>query len=188
MTCLPPCPQWPPITHTIGTVCELSTTTSISHSLNQHDSEYELTVRQEPKQARMCGVGGKGPFSLYHSMRFSSLSHLHTFLWSDIQPTAVQSIHHPLSNSGSSILLPRRDVMRRPLHARIRLLQLPVLVLCQGGRALFLLVFAPLMRPVQKSQSDRRRRHEFICLVWIRPELPSKPVLLYVCELGEARR
>lgn len=22
--------------------------------------EYELTVRQEPKQARMCGVGGKG--------------------------------------------------------------------------------------------------------------------------------
>lgn len=24
--------------------------------------EYELIVRQEPKQARMCGVGGKGPF------------------------------------------------------------------------------------------------------------------------------
>jgi len=22
--------------------------------------EYELVVRQEPKQARMCGVGGKG--------------------------------------------------------------------------------------------------------------------------------
>ncbi len=22
--------------------------------------EYELTVRQEPKEARMCGVGGKG--------------------------------------------------------------------------------------------------------------------------------
>ena len=22
--------------------------------------EYQLTVRQEPKQARMCGVGGKG--------------------------------------------------------------------------------------------------------------------------------
>lgn len=27
-----------------------------------HDPrEYELTMRQEPKQARMCGVGGKGP-------------------------------------------------------------------------------------------------------------------------------
>ena len=25
-----------------------------------HDRIYELVVRQEPKQARMCGVGGKG--------------------------------------------------------------------------------------------------------------------------------
>lgn len=24
-----------------------------------HRREYELTVRQEPKQARMCGVGGE---------------------------------------------------------------------------------------------------------------------------------
>ena len=26
--------------------------------------EYELIVRQEPKQARMCGVGGKGPLPI----------------------------------------------------------------------------------------------------------------------------
>jgi hypothetical protein len=26
--------------------------------------DYELTVRQEPKQARMCGVGGKSQTSL----------------------------------------------------------------------------------------------------------------------------
>lgn len=29
------------------------------------DREYELTVRQEPKQARMCGIGGKGALSLF---------------------------------------------------------------------------------------------------------------------------
>ncbi|KAJ3476916.1 hypothetical protein NLI96_g10820 [Meripilus lineatus] len=36
--------------------------------------EYELTVRQEPKQARMCGVGGKGLFfSLLSACHFLSL-------------------------------------------------------------------------------------------------------------------
>jgi hypothetical protein len=35
--------------------------------------EYILTVRQEPKQARMCGVGGKGEhpfpfFSPFHEL------------------------------------------------------------------------------------------------------------------------
>lgn len=29
-----------------------------------HNREYELTVRQEPKQARMCGVGGQARFPL----------------------------------------------------------------------------------------------------------------------------
>ncbi|KZS89473.1 hypothetical protein SISNIDRAFT_475695 [Sistotremastrum niveocremeum HHB9708] len=28
------------------------------------DRDYELTVRQEPKQARMCGIGGKGTLPL----------------------------------------------------------------------------------------------------------------------------
>ena len=35
--------------------------------------DYELTVRQEPKQARMCGVGGKGAFPLHNSSPFHSL-------------------------------------------------------------------------------------------------------------------
>lgn len=30
------------------------------HGAVWEDREYELTVRQEPKQARMCGVGTKG--------------------------------------------------------------------------------------------------------------------------------
>lgn len=34
----------------------------LASSRSQH-REYQLTVRQEPKQARMCGVGGKGFYS-----------------------------------------------------------------------------------------------------------------------------
>lgn len=30
---------------------------------DQMRRQYELTVRQEPKQARMCGIGGKGALS-----------------------------------------------------------------------------------------------------------------------------
>ncbi|KAI1781566.1 hypothetical protein LXA43DRAFT_1056050 [Ganoderma leucocontextum] len=47
-----------------------------SPMVRAHDPrEYELTMRQEPKQARMCGVGGKGPFlqSLSHSPLIPSL-------------------------------------------------------------------------------------------------------------------
>ncbi len=29
-----------------------------------YDREYDLVVRQEPKQARMCGVGGKGSLTV----------------------------------------------------------------------------------------------------------------------------
>lgn len=39
----------------------------------RYDREYELTVRQEPKQARMCGVGGKGASC---SLNSSSFAHL----------------------------------------------------------------------------------------------------------------
>lgn len=34
----------------------------MAHARPLDSREYELTVRQEPKQARMCGVGGKGLF------------------------------------------------------------------------------------------------------------------------------
>ncbi|KAI0799710.1 hypothetical protein BC629DRAFT_1498199 [Irpex lacteus] len=33
-----------------------------SEHYDRDNLEYELIVRQEPKQARMCGVGGKGSF------------------------------------------------------------------------------------------------------------------------------
>lgn len=48
--------------------------------------EYELTVRQEPKQARMCGVGGKGPSPLP----------LFTYL---LRPT----FSHPLTTTSTSL-------------------------------------------------------------------------------------
>ena len=47
--------------------------------MRPYDSrEYELIVRQEPKQARMCGVGGKGPF--LHSLS-STLRLPHPLSW-----------------------------------------------------------------------------------------------------------
>ncbi|KAI0341168.1 hypothetical protein BDW22DRAFT_333781 [Trametopsis cervina] len=36
-----------------------------SEHYDRENLEYELIVRQEPKQARMCGVGGKGSFPLH---------------------------------------------------------------------------------------------------------------------------
>lgn len=40
---------------------------------HDHPRIYELVVRQEPKQARMCGVGGKGIFSTFILFPFYSL-------------------------------------------------------------------------------------------------------------------
>ena len=52
--------------------------------------EYELTVRQEPKQARMCGVGGKGASTATMSWKHE--------LTDTEQLTAARSIHR-LSSS-----------------------------------------------------------------------------------------
>ena len=38
---------------------------------HDHRRIYELVVRQEPKQARMCGVGGKGIFQSHVSSHFT---------------------------------------------------------------------------------------------------------------------
>lgn len=56
---------------------------------------YELVVRQEPKQARMCGVGGKGPCI--------PILLLPQLCSSSQQPTVVPLIHLPSSSSVSSI-------------------------------------------------------------------------------------
>jgi hypothetical protein len=67
----------PPILRQRQTVCipsRLSPSSSRSHTFSpmsdhipilmpNHPREYDLTVRQEPKQARMCGVGGMPFFS-----------------------------------------------------------------------------------------------------------------------------
>jgi hypothetical protein len=65
--------------------------------------EYELTVRQEPKQARMCGVGGK------HNLQFHHLGNI-TLL---IQPTVAQSTL--LQSSSCASLIPAR-ADRLPVH------------------------------------------------------------------------
>ncbi|KAJ3914542.1 hypothetical protein F5877DRAFT_92676 [Lentinula edodes] len=55
--------------------------------------EYELTVRQEPKQARMCGVGGKG------SLRCSLVSDRRPI---DPPPIVQLRVVDPLQRSNSS--------------------------------------------------------------------------------------
>lgn len=73
--------------------------------------EYELTMRQEPKQARMCGVGGKGPLLQHPCSIPCSLALLKTS-----QPTAGRSTLHQSCNCASST---------RPLAARNRVLLVP---------------------------------------------------------------
>lgn len=41
-------------------VAASASASATGHGAVWEDREYELTVRQEPKQARMCGVGTKG--------------------------------------------------------------------------------------------------------------------------------
>lgn len=43
-------------------VAASASASATGHGAVWEDREYELTVRQEPKQARMCGVGTKGVF------------------------------------------------------------------------------------------------------------------------------
>ena len=54
------------------------------------DREYDLVMRQEPKQARMCGVGGKGAST-------ATMSWTHELTDTE-QLTAARSIHR-LSSS-----------------------------------------------------------------------------------------
>src|SRR6266702_4441838 len=70
--------------------------------------EYELSVRQQPKQARMCGVGGIFPSLL--SLR--PLIHLHRQ-----QPIVVQSTHPP---SSSCALLTKEKTFHRLPRRRHR--------------------------------------------------------------------
>lgn len=45
----------------------LASVIAMAHARPLDLREYVLTMRQEPKQARMCGVGGKGPCSFSYS-------------------------------------------------------------------------------------------------------------------------
>ena len=65
--------------------------------------EYELTVRQEPKQARMCGVGGKGLFASP-----SSPHHL-------IRPKIPSFLPHRTPFSQLSFLADRRPIDPPPI-------------------------------------------------------------------------
>ena len=89
---------------------------------------YELVVRQEPKQARMCGVGGKG----IHTRSFQ-------FFWLanfSLQLTVDLLILHPSFNFASSTQFPNS----RDHH---------LLHLAADGTALVLLLLVlPLLLPL----------------------------------------
>jgi hypothetical protein len=82
-----------------------STDTHVSYS-----RIYELVVRQEPKQARMCGVGGKGIPSNHHSLL---VSHSHAPIADrrpiDPPPIVQLRVVHPSIQSGTLSLAPQRQ-------------------------------------------------------------------------------
>ncbi|KAJ3738676.1 velvet factor [Lentinula detonsa] len=76
--------------------------------------EYELTVRQEPKQARMCGVGGKGSF--FTSSLLIKYLNLHLFSADrrpiDPPPIVQLRVIDPLQRSNPTSNLTGRQIPR----------------------------------------------------------------------------
>jgi hypothetical protein len=147
--------------------------------------DYDLCIRQQPKQARMCGVGGMSfnklySFFLFFAIFFFALCFFVAMEWgrshslARSQPIDGQSTLRPSCNCASSTRLVKTS--RRP-HPRRR----PPSTINSPPRT--------HMRPTTRPRVVRSLGHVHAHpgRLW-RRTIPAEPVLLYVRQSRQARR